>query len=351
MASPVALALISLLVLAVSWIWEYVIVRLIWRPYAIAKMLRMQGIHGPPYKFLKGSNEEEKRLKEEAAGLVLDVHDHNFLPRIAPHYLKWRAQYGEPFVYWSGPKPRICIFDYEVARQILSSKSGHFVKNDAHPIILELLGKGLVLVDGVDWVRHRRVINPAFAMDKIKMMTQTMVSCAQSMVKELEDQASMNKNREVEVDFDKPLQVLTADIISHTAFGSSYKLGMEAFHAQKELQAMAMASILSLQIPGFSYLPTKRNRRKWMLEKKLKSTLMRVINSRLVSQGSGYGNDLLGLMLEACAATDKEGEEEKLTLTMDEIIHECKTFFFAGYETTSILLTWTVFLLSVYPEW
>jgi PHYB activation tagged suppressor 1 len=55
------------------------------------------------------------------------------------------------------------------------------------------------------------------------------------MVKELEDQASMNKNREVEVDFDKPLQVLTADIISHTAFGSSYKLGMEAFHAQKEL--------------------------------------------------------------------------------------------------------------------
>jgi hypothetical protein len=97
MASPVALALISLLVLAVSWIWEYVIVRLIWRPYAIAKMLRMQGIHGPPYKVLKGSNEEEKRLKEEAAGLVLDVHDHNFLPRIAPHYLKWRAQYGKRF--------------------------------------------------------------------------------------------------------------------------------------------------------------------------------------------------------------------------------------------------------------
>jgi PHYB activation tagged suppressor 1 len=73
-------------------------------------------------------------------------------------------------LYWSGAKPRICIFDYEVARQILSSKSGHFVKNDEHPILLELLGKGLVLVDGVDWVRHRRVINPAFAIDKIKVL-------------------------------------------------------------------------------------------------------------------------------------------------------------------------------------
>jgi PHYB activation tagged suppressor 1 len=100
-----------------------------------------------------------------------------------------------------------------------------------------------------------------------------------------------------------------------------------------------------------SYLPTKRNRHKWMLEKKLRSTLMHVINLRLASQGSEYGNDLLGLMLEACTATKQGGKQEQLSLSMDEIIHECKTFFFAGYETTSLLLTWTVFLLSVYPEW
>jgi PHYB activation tagged suppressor 1 len=88
-----------------------------------------------------------------------------------------------------------------------------------------------------------------------------------------------------------------------------------------------------------------------MLEKKLRSTLMHVINTRLASQGSGYGNDLLGLMLQACTSTDKGREQEQLSLSMDEIIHECQTFFLAGYETTSIMLTWTVFLLSVYPEW
>ena len=37
--------------------------------------------------------------------------------------------------------------------------------------------------------------------------------------------------------------------------------------------------------------------------------------------------------------------------SMDEIIDECKTFFFAGQDTTSHLLTWTMFLLSRYPEW
>uniref|UniRef100_M8BGY1 Secologanin synthase n=1 Tax=Aegilops tauschii TaxID=37682 RepID=M8BGY1_AEGTA len=347
MASFAALPLAALLVLAVSWAWEH----LVWRPYAIAKRHRAQGIHGPPYRFLKGSNEEVRRMKAETADVVLDVRDHNYLPRVAPHFLKWRAQYGEPFLFWFGANPRICVFDYEMVRQILSSKSGHFPKNDAHPNVLELLGKGLVLVNGVDWVRHRRVIDPAFAMDKMKAMTKTMVSCAQCTFGVFEEQAAKNTNGEILVEFDKAVQGLTADIISHTAFGSSYKLGMEAFHAQKELQAIAISSLLNVQIPGFSYLPTRRNRLKWMLEKKLRSTLMCIINSRLASRGSGYGNDLLGLMLEACTTTEQGGKQEQLSLSMDEILHECKTFFFAGYETTSILLTWTVFLLSVYPEW
>ena len=79
--------------------------------------------------------------------------------------------------------------------------------------------------------------------------------------------------------------------------------------------------------------------------------LVQVIQSRLGSEGSLYGNDLLGLMLEACIPTEHGGKQQQISLSMDEIIHECKTFFFAGHETTALLLTWTVFLLSVYPEW
>lgn len=76
---------------------------------------------------------------------------------------------GSPYVYWFGPQPRICIFDYELVKQVLANKYGHFIKNDTHPTILAMIGKGLVLVDGSDWVRHRRVVNPAFAMDKLKV--------------------------------------------------------------------------------------------------------------------------------------------------------------------------------------
>jgi hypothetical protein len=64
----------------------------------------------------------------------------------------------------------------------------------------------------------------------------------------------------------------------------------------------------------------------------------------------GYGSDLLGIMM---TANQKElgGSQRNLSMTIDEIMDECKTFFFAGHETTSNLLTWAVFLLSINPEW
>lgn len=88
-----------------------------------------------------------------------------------------------------------------------------------------------------------------------------------------------------------------------------------------------------------------------MLEKKLKNTLIKMIQPRLASKGGGFGDDLLGVMLEACFTTEQGEKQDELVLSVDEIIDECKTFFFAGHETTSHLLTWTMLLLSMYPEW
>lgn len=53
--------------------------------------------------------------------------------------------------------------------------------------------------------------------------------------------------------------------------------------------------------------------------------------------------DLLGLMIQASNSSPN--------ITDYDIIEECKSFFFAGKQTTSNLLTWTTVLLAMHPQW
>ncbi|GJY14587.1 cytochrome P450 734A1-like protein [Tanacetum coccineum] len=60
--------------------------------------------------------------------------------------------------------------------------------------------------------------------------------------------------------------------------------------------------------------------------------------------------DLLGLMIEA--SRKKESLLNSTSaITARDIAEECKSFFFAGEQTTSNLLTWTTVLLAMHPTW
>ena len=58
------------------------------------------------------------------------------------------------------------------------------------------------------------------------------------------------------------------------------------------------------------------------------------------------GGDLLGVLLKA-----HHDANISQRITIDNLVDECKTFYFAGQETTNALLAWTVFLLAVHTDW
>ena len=98
------------------------------------------------------------------------------------------------------------------------------------------------------------------------------------------------------------------------------------------------------------YLPTQSNRQCANLETKINHQLHEIVESRrkrIQSEGGVYGSDLLGLILE----DETKGNTKGPKLTTQHVIDECKTFFFAGHETTAGLLAWTMVLLSLNQEW
>jgi cytochrome P450 len=54
--------------------------------------------------------------------------------------------------------------------QILSNKSGHFEKFTNNSLG-ELISRGIGSLDGEKWAMRRRILNPAFHLEKLKVRT------------------------------------------------------------------------------------------------------------------------------------------------------------------------------------
>lgn len=78
---------------------------------------------------------------------------------------------------------------------------------------------------------------------------------------------------------------------------------------------------------------------------------MEIVNSRKEAmefgRSSASGRGLLEMLLDEVQKKRDDGLSYSLKLVMDE----CKTFFFAGHETSALLLTWTIMLLATNPSW
>jgi len=90
------------------------------------------------------------------------------------------------------------------------------------------------------------------------------------------------------------------------------------------------------------------------IERDVKASLTDMINKRerALKAGEATKDDLLGILLESNhKEMDEHGNNKNVGMSLDDVIEECKLFYFAGQETTSVLLVWTMVLLSRYPDW
>ncbi|KMZ60605.1 hypothetical protein ZOSMA_58G00610 [Zostera marina] len=327
----------------VEWLW--------WKPKKLEKLLQSQGIKGTPYTILFGDLRKLVKQTKEAVSRPIAPFSNDILRRASPFFSQVVEDYGGKLCYlWLGTSPIVIVTDPKLVREIMCDKSGHIGKTPSHPLGGYLLN-GLVNLQGQKWVDRRKIINPVFHVDKLKKMYGAFSCCCSELIDRWEQ--LLGSGESVELDVWPELGNLTGDIISRSAFGSSYLEGRRIFQLQTEQAELFIQAVRSIYIPGFKFVPTRNNRRRKEIDSEVCDLLRGIIKKReqliatnpASTSSSASHDDLLGFLM------DSNSNQETTGITTDEMIEECKLFYFAGQETTSVLLNWTLVVLSMYPNW
>ncbi|PKI69545.1 hypothetical protein CRG98_010073 [Punica granatum] len=158
-----------------------------------------------------------------------------------------------------------------------------------------------------------------------------------------------HEGKEIEV-FEE-FTLLTSEVISRTAFGSSSVEGRNIFEMLKEMAVLTSRYAFKVRLPGISKIWKMADKIAGeKLEKGICDDIIRIIKKReekiASGESDGFGNDFLGLPVQAFLEEDRSKK-----ITVDELVVECKAFYVAGQETTNATLTWMVFFLAVHSEW
>lgn len=93
---------------------------------------------------------------------------------LASSFILFAVETGTRSFVWFGPSPRLNISDPELIKEILT-KTSVFQKPRPDPIGQTIVG-GLLFLEDDKWATHRKIINSAFHLEKLKVII--IVQCA-----------------------------------------------------------------------------------------------------------------------------------------------------------------------------
>ncbi|KAB2600632.1 cytochrome P450 CYP749A22-like [Pyrus ussuriensis x Pyrus communis] len=296
-----------------------------WTPNRIQNRMAAQGVHGPSYKFIHGNTKEILSMKRETMSKPRSL-THDIFSAVQPHIHAWSKIFGKNFLQWYGVQPQMIIAEPELCKE-------------------KLLGDSISMAEGEKWVKLRKLAHLAFHGESLKSMIPEMIKSSETMVQRWKTY----EGKEIEVN--EEFRFFTSEVISRTAFGSSFLEGRDIFEMLRELTSLIFRNTFKLRLPGISmFYKTSDEIKSEKLEKGIHDIITEIVRKRektaMTGEADGFGSDYLGILLKA-----HHDANEKQRISVDDLVDECKTFYFAGRETTNSLLAWTVFLLALHTDW
>src|SRR5579864_7576848 len=252
-------------------------------------------------------------------------------------YRDGMRRYGDIFRLQIGGSVFHTLFHPDHIKHVLQDHSKNYPRSWYFNMLRLAVGDGLVTTEGEPWRRLRRLVQPAFHRERIAVLGSIMTRAAGRMLERWQGNVASGEPLDMAVE----MMRLTIGIVGEALFGSDISGETDAIgRASNVLMEYLNYRINHLFAPHV-LIPTPRNLRFRRAMRTLDKVIYRIIAERRHSLNET--GDLLSTLLRA------RDEETGAGMSDKQLRDSMLTFIGAGYETTSVALTWTWYLLSQYP--
>lgn len=275
---------------------------------------------------------------------------------------KYSVEYADDdgrVCFWMGPVPALSVSRAGDAQLVL--------KATAHRSLFPLMARhndlflgrnGIGVLTGKEWKANRAAVAKAFHAAAVwREHSRHMMRAVDVLVSSLRRRTNEADGTVANIPVDEVTKCLAFDIFGRAALGTDLgcceSLELSPVAAAFDfLTGDMMRRLEGVTDPtNFFYsLPTERNRRHRREREYLRSYVAGVVKDRRAAMDSGedFPEDLLANLIRV----RKENEEKTGDngLSDETLMDTLLSLLFAGYETTSGTLTYSLYLISQHPE-
>lgn len=240
-------------------------------------------------------------------------------------------RYGDSFTLRVPTRPPMVIFSHpEAVKEIFAADPDELRAGEGNVVLEPILGRhSLLLLDGPQHLRERRLMLPSFHGERMRLYGETMRAATDRSIDRWPVGTPFPIHHE--------MQQITLDVILRTVFG--LENGASPLREPLiQLISIVTNPVLLMPFMRWSFGP-------WARVVRLKSQVHDLLSAEIRARraGSEERQDVLSILI---AARDENGEP----MSEEELRDEMITLLLAGHETTATALAWAFHRLLENPE-
>lgn len=246
-----------------------------------------------------------------------------------------------------GDKVLLIPVDSEMVKEVLRNHEVYQRASDLHGLQYDLANGSIILKDGIEWKKRRRILSNAFNFDLVKDMIPTIVRVIQERFDEW-----MHNNEISNLNILHQAGMITGEIAGYLFFGQRFSQhqvwNLPFTIAAQTISAAIGAEQLTLCTALFGPNFARKNilPRHKKLNNQIREFRTECIKMIKEAENSpAKETNIINLLLNHRRNGNQEDQ-----ITDEEIVGESIGFFLGGTETSSLLFTSAIYYLSKHPQ-